>query len=663
MATHPWPTDIGHIWTLSRDRNLRFWKAKLGCVATKTLSSTFSAGGSTPVVGTSANDPGPRVLLDAEHQTLLRVFTTNSNDKHIFVLVFVPTTSSSTSGGSFQLVDTFNDHLYEVGAVECSNKSAHCHLQDFMMIGATLYTLWDRQGQSMVETTPIKTDPNEQDSHPALWQTASYAQESELTPAYLEELLLSPGSLTDKFFEAIMRPGMFSTLTLRTAIDQYTNACLSLPGPPPPQLTTIYATLGENIAAVVGCTVNLIRDPLTGALQHAKYWNALKRDWEGFIARCRDVERNARWPLVLGAQDQGDIIIVERERVGSLVAQDLPIHLRKRLAGDHPHVEAQYDLLDTLWRLRTELGPQFMLNIENRLLDVIRQEIAFSFADILQDQARRCKFKEEMDEGLASWIVGRLQRVDNIDLATRTALDVIGGFDMVIKREEDEVELLLPQAHSEWARALTATYVTTTVNARYDLCLSLVTLLFFLADGLWQWDPSLLAEIFAVFRGIAILRFVTRQPAKDSNLTGDDNPVADDVISRMRNMQVSRNRTHFSPTYSLIHRLLAQSSDPSGPLGAAHRFIDATGLLQSVSPAYATKYEILFCERLRLLGYHEAAREILSWLPRTAGATYVLARLWLDVGRADDASYLLEKLAGSFGTPWVWNAIHVLRTN
>jgi len=655
IATHPWPTDIGHIWTLSRDRNLRFWKAKLGCVATKTLSLSFSTRGSTPVTGTSAIDAKPHVLLDAEHQTLLRVFTTNSNEEHIYVLVFIPTSSSSTSGGSFQLLDTFADQLYEIRSIECSKKSAHCHLQDFMVIGTTLYTLWDRQGQSMVETTPIRTELNEQDFHPTLWQSASYAQESELTPAYLEELLLSPGSLTDKFFEAIMRPGIFSTLTLRTAIDQYTGACLSLPGPPPPQLMTAYATLGENIAAVVGCTVNLVRDSHTGALQHAKYWNALKRDWEGFIARCREVERSARWPLVLGAQDQGDIIIVERERVGSLVAEDLPIRLHRLLAKDHPHVEAQYDLLDILWSLRTKLDPRFMLNLENRLVDIMHQEIAFSFADILQDQARRSKFRDEMDEGLASWIIGRLQRVDDIDGATRTALDVIGGFDMGIKREEDEVELLLPLTNSDWSRALTATYITTTVNARYELCLSLITLLFFLSDELRQWDPSLLAEIFAVFRGVAMLRFVARQPARNSSdvLATDDAPMADDVISRLRNMQVSRNRTHFTPTHSLIHLLLAQSGDTHGLLGAAHRFLDATGLLQSVSPAYATKFEVLFCERLRLLGYYDAAREILSWLPRTPGVTYVLARLWLNVGRADDASYLMEKLAGSFGEPLV----------
>ncbi|KAJ7087255.1 nucleoporin Nup120/160-domain-containing protein [Mycena belliarum] len=649
IATHQWPTDVGHIWTLSRDRNLRFWKAKIGCVATKMLS-LFPSREPTPVPG---NPRAPHILLDAEHQTLLRVFSTPANEDHIYVLAFIPTPSSPASGGSFQLLGTVSDQFYEIGTIECSKHSAHCHLQDFMVISDVLYTLWDRQGQSLVEKAVLNTaEFNDGDFRALPWQSSSYARETELTPDYLEELLLSPGSLTDKFFEAIMRPGMFSALTLRTAIEQYSETCASLSGPLPSQLSTTYATVGENIAAVVGCTVTLNRDPHTGALQHENYWSALKRDWEGFIARCRELERSARWPLVLGAKGHGDVIVVERERVGSLVAEDLPIRLHRNLSGDR-QVEPVYSIFGILWGLHNKLGAPFMLGLESRLLDIVHQESAFSFADIIQDQVLRVKFAETLDEGAKIWMSGRLQSISDIDASTRTALDVIGGFDSEVKREEDEVELLLPPPHSDWSRALTATYVTATVNARYDLSLSLVTLLFFFSDQLDDWDPALLAEVFAVFRGIAILRFLSRQPAGDP---GGSKPVAedaaaDDVIARLRNMQVSRSLrgTHFMPTYSLIHRLLVQPADTLGLPGAAHRFLDATGLLQSISPANATRYEVIFCERLRALGYYESAKEIISCLPRTAGVIYVHARLWLNVGRADDAAHLMEKLAGAFG--------------
>ncbi|KAF7301595.1 hypothetical protein MIND_00725000 [Mycena indigotica] len=644
IATHTWPTDVGHVWTLSRDRTLRFWKAKIGCVATKLLSSV-SGREASPALNSST-------LLEAERQTLLRVFSTPRNEDHFFVLAFIPTPSSAASGGRFQLTDTASDQFYDVGTIECSRHSAHCHLQDFMVVGEVLYTLWDRQGQSMVEKTTIRVEEiiDNGGTQPIIWQNSTYASEPELTPAYLDELLVSPASLTAKFFEAIMRPGMFSALTLRTAIEQYSDACASLPGPLPAALTTTYASVGENIAAVVGCTVSLQRDPHTGALQHTNYWSALKRDWEGFIARCRELERSARWPLVLAARGQNDIIIVERERVGALVSEDVAIRLERNLKEDRL-VDPSHAIFGVLWGLQAKLGTSFMLSLESRLLDIVQQESAFSFADIVQDQAARVGFEDQLDDGAKAWMAGRLQTVPDLDGAIRTALDIIGGFDSDVKREEDEVELLLPPPQSDWSRALTAAYITVTVNARYDLCLALLTLLFFCSEELDSWDPALLAEVFAVFRGIAVLRLISQQPTGDTAGSSDGSKnAADDVISRLQNMQVSRSLrgTHFTPTYSLIHTLLIGHPDTLGLPGAAHRFLDSTGLLQSISPAMATKYEVIFCERLRTLGQYAAAGEVLTCLPRTAGVNYVQARLYLSTHRPDESAHILEKLAGAF---------------
>jgi nuclear pore complex protein Nup160 len=62
-----------------------------------------------------------------------------------------------------------------------------------------------------------------------------------------------------------------------------------------------------------------------------------------------------------------------------------------------------------------------------------------------------------------------------------------------------------------------------------------------------------------------------------------------------------------------------------------------------------TQFEALFCERLRLLGYYEVAREMLAWLPRTPGVVFIAACLYINIGRPEDASQLMEKVAGSFG--------------
>ncbi len=100
---------------------------------------------------------------------------------------------------------------------------------------------------------------------------------------------------------------------------------------------------------------------------------------------------------------------------------------------------------------------------------------------------------------------------------------------------------------------------------------------------------------------------------------------------------------------SLIHHLLADLDPAPSIPGAAHRFLDSSGLLQSVSPAHATGSETLLCEQSRRLRCYDVTLELLAWLPKTPGVVYVQSCLWLDIGRADDAAELLQRLAGSFG--------------
>lgn len=643
VAALPQPTDLTHTWTLSRDRVLRLWTAKSGCVASKTLSTRLT-GQSTPS-GATISEP-----LDAEVRNLLRICSGGTNDEYTFAIAFVPTSADSHSGGYFQIFNATADQLRELGTIECSIASAHCHLQDFIINDGMLCVLWERQGCSVMERTPLSLG-NLNASDNTTWAASSHGEEADLTPAYLEELLRSPGSLTEKFMEAILRPGVFSPLTIRTALEQYINACLSLPGPSAPELTTSYATDVENIAAVVGCTVSLVQDPHTGAMQHDRHWSALKRDWEGFVARCREVERSARWPLALcvGRNSEG-VLVVERERIDTLAKEDLPIAIHRHLSNSLD-VDSHFAVLDIAWTLCDKIGPELLRSVETRVVDVLHQEIAFSIVDILGDQAQRLDFKECLDDDIQNWIIARLQDVEDIDKDIRIILDLVAGFDPQVKREEDEVELLLPPTRSEWRVALSTAYVSTSVHARYDICIALIALLFFLADDLRGWDQSLLEEVFAVFRGLAMLRCAARQPAADDTRdpSPSDDTNTDDMIARMNNMQVSRNHSRFAPTSSLVHRLIAQSGECAELPGSAHRFLDSTGLLQSTSPAHATLFEVQFCDRLRSMGYPDIARDMLAWLPRTPGVVFVTAQLYIALGRADDAASMMEKVAANFG--------------
>ncbi|GBE80373.1 hypothetical protein SCP_0300880 [Sparassis crispa] len=448
--------------------------------------------------------------LPADAQKLLSVFPEFEMENPVpYVLAFIPAASSLTSGGYFHLFSSHSSDLHPLNYFECSVTSAHCHLQDFVVIGSTLYTVWDKQGQFMVEDTKISFHDGNRIE--VVWNTATYAHEAELTPAYLEKLLLSAGSMADKFFEAISRPGIFSPVTLRTAIDQYTDACRSLSPPYAPRLLTMYGSMGEQIAAVVGCTVELTRDPSTCAPQYDRYWNGLKRDWEGFVARCREIKRHARWPLAIGmGKLREGILVVERERIMALVDKDFPLRSRRLLAASSLP-DPQFTLLEILCTLRAKIGTRPMIVFEDRLVDLVHQEIAFPYADIIQDQA----------------------------------------------------------------------------------------------DQLWA-----LAD--------------------------------EEVVAKMRDMHVSSTASGFTLSYSLIHCLLTQyDSDAAGAPVSAHLLLDSSGLLESLSPANATKLEVLFWEWLRLLGYREASRESLAWLPRTAEVKYVLGRLWLDEGRYDDAASVL----------------------
>ncbi|KAF9535022.1 nucleoporin Nup120/160-domain-containing protein [Crepidotus variabilis] len=649
LATHQWPTDIGHVWSLSRDRTLRLWKAKLGCVASKALPSVPNSRDPS----TSSSASAKYLLLDDEQQSLLKIFSVVSEEYErvdIYALAFIPI-SSSTTGGFFVVVDSSSDHLVEVGNIECPKHTAHCHLQDFVVHEGTLYTLWDRQGQSMVERAVIDVEGlRTHNLPPAVWKESHYAHQPELTPAYMEEQLLSTGSLTEKFLNAIMKPGVFSSLTLRTALDRYIDACLSLPGPPPPQLVNTYSSLCEHIAAVVGCTVTLNRDPQTGGFQHANYWTALKRDWEGFVARCRDVERSARWPIAIGSYGANGILVVERERIGSLIVEDQPIAIRRMLEVDQ-QLHPDHTLLAILWNLRSKLGPRTLSTLESRIIDLMHQEIAFSFAEILQDSARRLNFHEALDDGAQEWFAGRLQSVGDLDAATRITIDCLGGFDLAVKREEMEVEFLTLPPASEWLLAQAAAYSTTTVEARYDLSLCLIILLFFLADELQSWDPSLLAEVFAVFRGVAMLRSVCAQPSESGQSGKQGSSSADDVIAQMHNMNVSTPKSQNPFKSSLIHLLVGRSPAADGIASTAHNFLDSTGVLRSLSPARTTKHEVLFADQIKSLGFIDITRELLSSLPRTPAATFLQSQVLLKLGRVDDAAQLLETLAGCIGIP------------
>ncbi|KAL5508105.1 hypothetical protein ACEPAH_5723 [Sanghuangporus vaninii] len=651
MSSAPSPTDLSDLFSISRDRVLRRWTVAKGCRSELVLDTSRAAD------DTSS-------LLDPHPQKLLRVLTTVpaqgaevGAEESVFVIVFVASPSSPTTGGTFRVYNADRYQWKIVYSIDATPESAHCRLQDFVVNGDSLYVLWEKQGESMLETTHISLENLSSESRlsnqTAAWRRVRLDNSSKINSDAMNELLLQPGSLTDKFLQSILRPGLFSVVTLRAALQDYQEHYLSLPGPHPKPLLATYATLGENIAAVVGCTVALTRDPHTGVTLHNQYWNALRRDWEGFLARCTEIERSARWPVCAGLDANGQILVVERERISQCVQEDAPMQLHQRLLSTS-NEDPGCRLLSICWAVRTKLSEPLVRRIETETISILHQEYSFPLADIIAEASARVFTREEIEDDLISWVDEQLSTIRDFNSTVRRALEVIASLSRAVKQEEDEVELILPPVILEWTRALATSYLTETIEARYDLCLALSVLFFFMGESLKesQVDPVLLAEVFAIIRGVAMCRYICRQPAGD---LGGAKPMPqqaeteDDVATRLSTMYVSREPKNPSPSYSLAHQLLSEYGHPPVVLAAVHHFLDQLGLFSNTSPAHVTRSEVVICEKLRLMGYSESARYLLSWLPRTPAVCYVSGRLWIDGGREDEAATLLQSVSGAFG--------------
>lgn len=488
------------------------------------------------------------------------------------------------------------------------------------------------------------------------WYRASLQPETDLTPAYLEELLLDGGSLTDVFMDVLLRPGVFSPYSLLAAVKQYKDALLTLPDNRPAALMALYPTLAENIAAVVGCTVTLAVDPATGLPQRDRFYAALKRDWEGFVARCRDFERRARWPLCVAISPREGPLVIERERVLTRTIEDDALQIHRELVNG---LQEANPLLTAAWNLKTTLSASTIASIESQVFGMLEQELGDSYVDTLF-RARESVSMEELSISYSDELFVRLSDINDFEDTLQNALAALRGLDVGVKHEETDAPLSSFSPLSDWEVAVITSYTASTILARYDLCVALIAIVFFAAESLQLSAEPLLAELFAVFRSLAMYRALAIRPAGDPETPGPRGAKSDedDVLARLNNLRMmspalsgSAPNTSSSrlPTYSLLHRMISQTPLTFQLPRASHFFLDAQGLLRARSCVSVTSKEAAFVESLRRDGFLGPASEVCRWLPRTPAAAYIRGRLMLDLGRADQAAIILERLSGSLG--------------
>lgn len=675
LASIPPPlADSGHaratslVASLSKDRHLRVWLTGNGkFVASKQIPSQFFQ---TDALIARSNSPGKTPaadahLIDSDYHPILHVLppvvdedsSSTDMDAGTEIIVFVPTPSAETAGFfllyrlSAQDRTSSRRDLAFIGRKSCSAQTEGWELRDFLVADDVLYLLWNAQGSTVIQTSTHDLDESESEQEP--WFTLSADGEKELSPDSFEESAQEGDTLASSILAAILRPGAFSPYTLHMATSQYESSLVDIA---PHILNTPYPTLAERIAAVVGSSVSLITDPRTGAQMWDRYWSALRRDWEGFVARCQAVERAGRWPLGLSRARDGSVVVLARERMGTIVTLDEPMSVHA-LAG--ANTSAGTSLFGVAWSLRANIPPADLRVLEDALRSVGGDgRIAYSHDSVLRDVAQR-HLEGLVPPGPAAFVRSGLGMLGDLEDAVIQALNVVARLEHVVKLEDPDGAMGLAVGHDgEFKKGLTTAYIAQSVEARYDLCLSVLLLLLFIALD----DPDALrsspaaARACVTFHALGLLRALVKQSAGDlAGVAGGYGDVEDDVLARFEAMgfaspapgAIGVGRT--GPQYSLVHALLPRANLSTTVLQSAHAFLLETGVLNDSAQLDVGVGELGLVERLRVLGYLDFTHELVMRLPPTPGVCYVHARLLMDLGRPDEAAVLFEKAANNFG--------------
>ena len=714
IASIPSTPGCDLIFTVSRDRTLRVWDRWVGNISSVSMPPLPGLNGDGQRESVlPRTTPGPFGPLSPDPRTLLRVIMGESRINHnlldvLRVLAFIPTPFSDVHAGFFILYvfDTRTNKLVVVGEKLCSSQTLGCELRDFQVSQNVLHVVWDTAGRSLYETTQLdigdwvaNSDNEEQPQD--LWQEAQYLDDEVLSPTFTDIFNFSndPQAVKEEIVNAILRPGAFSPYTVQTALEGYCKSLLTMPDPPYKALQEPYEGIVERISGIVGCTVTKVVDPATGAELWENYWTALKRDIEGFLARCRDIERSARWPLAL-ARYEDQIVLLERERTGMRVNQDGPLSLYRRIsfrleegiAEDGLSPPSPYPILNAAMLLRHRIHVASWKDVEDLLRFFPKNEPEQTYNTTLLEMAQELEvagLEESSTEAVLLFLTPLEQHAGQREAFTNV-INLLRDVGTDVKDEEDEHEGklvdIVPKGfeprnidhHHRWSRSVTASYLTSTLEARYALVSSVLFLLIFLA---WkenndcndyvasQIDPDIIDAFFALHRSITILKYigaqVTEGPEGKQLKSGALTPknsmkregTADTLLERLERLDVGRRSVSWLPDQynfkvksiqSLLQALLDPLPDKFSLPYASDHFLRSTQLLASDTALTAGYTEVILLDRLS--SYPAVVLQVADWLPKMGGVCYVVGRMRLQLGDVDGAADYFERAARNFGT-------------
>ncbi|KAG8758806.1 hypothetical protein FRC14_007305 [Serendipita sp. 396] len=687
--------------------------------------------------------------------------------------------------------------------------------------GFEIHCLWERSGESMyeytaldIETTPqtssrqsrsysnsgdIRMDENDSstsneesdsevvdDFEEVGWHLISYLSSS-VTPGkaptadsidFLGSLDFTAPNIDATILQALFTPGPggFSPYTISEALKVYVeSARVSVKGDTRSSdpnvglrnaLSHQYTSLRARVGAIVGSVIKEKVSSKTGTNnrimedEEETKITTQRREWEGFLACCRAIEKSGHWPVALGivgtraptgqSPQGGECVVIERERMGLVVNEDSPLEMYHRVmremqetdfndeeAGIHA-VQPTHDwgsfLLRLALSLKSLLSPSSWAKVTDDLFSVIRNGISKNYDELLLDLGSELHLENlEADD----WVFEQLDDIgkDNFSLGLDTISTLIRTTGVAeiadtVKQEDDEEEVgrmllhananssliafggvvganaLLGEAdnHTQWSKSLTASYLSATLDARYDIASSVIFLLMFIIFSQRDDSPSptaqVIDELFFGLRSSSLLRQIASRavegevdgPVENTQLQNGASaaPVlaraipthmragtADSMSLQLSNLQVgvvqsslippqARSQVFLPPSKSSAIPSLPSTMRGSGssPLlqtllpslkrsfslpYASDAFLYSNGIISSDSLLIACQAEVKFAEDLRKREHYRAAADVLDWLPKNDACCYIGGLLMLHWEEYEQASSLFEGASRSFG--------------
>ncbi|WVN88766.1 uncharacterized protein L203_103979 [Cryptococcus depauperatus CBS 7841] len=724
------------LYTLSRDQKLRAWNAQTGsCLKTLELRSTSQA-----LISRDSDIRSSKSLVDGPVNMICIIHHPNPTSRYShLVIAFVPSSHDPGSPGYFSIyrITTSGTAINEItfaGEKFCSKRSVSSEIRGFEITspaklhgvdnGWRLWVTWDKEGLMTCESIPMDdifqfTTYVEANDPPLLsgWQPVTSLNDTASYDATYFDKLLSSSSLSHEeptdnrdiaavFLDHLFHPGRFSTLTLRTALDEYIYKNSRNDDRDWTHLSSPSSTLYKRYSDIIGHYTQIQYDTETGAPLIDAFRKEQKLEWLGVWSTVRDLDRQSRWPATTCKIKQ-TFYILSREGFAVPVLLDQAsvvyrigkseINIDEFVALQEHSLRGLYpELGEPAARVNTAaiaISGNYLVNLlkmqdisetqdeseplQGTLLDAFVKHVDDSLSDGLQ-------MPPEIFAGVIreDFLEANLTQDDKVyvsDLLSRTS-SIIGALEQCISILENTLTSTISPVFEELSfsglgNALISSVVVQIVEARHVLAQNiLLTVMFYLSEcGISDEDDksevfiSVIARALVGYHRYRVLRWLVSQSGYEA--VGKSQVAKEDKASRIKRKYGEENMTslpfrrdeeigvdsdEYLTDYSLLHSLLAkqipqcvpEEESVSLPSLVALKILNQINILTHGQVDLAARAPDVILGQHILNDGHPYLAGVYSCLyPLSPGMAYLRGRACLENDDIDDAVTYLQKAA------------------